>query len=253
MLFTNIQLDDFAGTLARFLERLEMEGEGVEEREWVMMGVVNLGAVLEYGRASSVVRCAGGFGMKEGTNLGSAGVKVVVKRATTIIEDEETKMDIDDGSDLRLAAAVLPSLATSAADEAVLKIADQYPAPFKLAAQLAFSMLSHVLKNPTPKASPFARSTLNPYLTIVLTFLATLSKHPASLAVLERSIPWDELAKFFAKKRRQGTRWAGNAMEVDEEDVVDDSSEESEDYEDDSVEVKKLKVNVRPMSRNRTN
>jgi protein SMG6 len=34
-----------------------MEGEGVEEREWVMMGVVNLGAVLEYtGRASSVVR-----------------------------------------------------------------------------------------------------------------------------------------------------------------------------------------------------
>jgi hypothetical protein len=198
MLFTNIQLDDFAGTLARFLERLEMEGEGVEEREWVMMGVVNLGAVLEYGRASSVVRRAGGFGMKEGTNLGSTGVKVVVKRATTIIEDEETKMDIDDGSDLRLAAAVQPSPATSEADEAVSKIADQYPAPFKLAAQLAFSMLSHVLKNPTRKASPFARSTLNPYLTIVLTFLATLSKHPASLAVLERSIPWDELAKFFA-------------------------------------------------------
>src|SRR5882762_11578867 len=47
MLFTNIQLDNFPGTLARFLERLEMEGEGIEEREWVMMGVINLGAVLE--------------------------------------------------------------------------------------------------------------------------------------------------------------------------------------------------------------
>jgi hypothetical protein len=112
--------------------------------------------------------------VKEGTNLGSAGVKVVVKRATAIIEDEETKMGIDDSSELRLAAVVQPSPATLEADEAVEKVADQYPAPFDLAAQLAFSMLSHVLKNPTWKASPFAQSTLNPYLTtVVLTFLAT--------------------------------------------------------------------------------
>ena len=45
-----------------------MEGEGVRERGWVMMGIINLGAVLKYGRASSVVRRAGGFG-KEGMNL----------------------------------------------------------------------------------------------------------------------------------------------------------------------------------------
>jgi protein SMG6 len=38
ILFINIQLDDFTGMLACFLEWLEMEGEGVEEREWVMMG-----------------------------------------------------------------------------------------------------------------------------------------------------------------------------------------------------------------------
>ena len=56
MLFANIQLDDFPCTLAHFLERIEMEGEGVEEREWIMMGVINIGAILEYGRASSVVR-----------------------------------------------------------------------------------------------------------------------------------------------------------------------------------------------------
>jgi protein SMG6 len=36
--------------------------KGLGGHEWVMMGVVNLGAVLEYGRASSVVRRAGGFG-----------------------------------------------------------------------------------------------------------------------------------------------------------------------------------------------
>jgi hypothetical protein len=195
MLLTNIQLDDFTGTLGRFLERLEMEGDGVEEREWVMMGVINIGAVLEYGRASSVVRRAGGFG--GGPNAGSAGVKVMVKRATTIAEDEEMKMDVDDSADLKLAAAVQASPATSEADKAVSAMADDYPTLFKLAAQLTFAMLSHVLKHPTRKPSPFARSTLNPYLTIVLTFLTTLSKHTAALAVLERSIPWVDLAKFF--------------------------------------------------------
>ncbi|KAG2028897.1 hypothetical protein BDR03DRAFT_1057708, partial [Suillus americanus] len=50
MLFTNIQLDDFPPTLARFLERIEIEG--AEEREWIMMAVVNIGAVFEYGRPS---------------------------------------------------------------------------------------------------------------------------------------------------------------------------------------------------------
>jgi len=46
MLFTNIQLDDFTDTLAHFLERLEMEGEGVEECDWVMVSVVNVGTIL---------------------------------------------------------------------------------------------------------------------------------------------------------------------------------------------------------------
>jgi protein SMG6 len=56
MVFTNVQLDDFAGTLAHFLGRLEMEGEGIEERKWVMMGVVNLGALLDYGRLQTSPR-----------------------------------------------------------------------------------------------------------------------------------------------------------------------------------------------------
>ena len=37
MLFTNIQLDDFKPALARFMERLRLEG--AEEREWIMMAV----------------------------------------------------------------------------------------------------------------------------------------------------------------------------------------------------------------------
>ena len=41
----NIQLDDFSMTLARFLERIEIEG--AEERKWIMMAIVNIGAMLD--------------------------------------------------------------------------------------------------------------------------------------------------------------------------------------------------------------
>src|ERR1700685_2188952 len=87
---------------------------------------------------------------------------------------------------------------TSEVDEPAYTIANEYPATFKLTAQLTFAMLSQMLKNPTLKASPFAQSTLNLYLTIVLMFLFTLSKYPIMLAVLEQLIPRDKLAKFFA-------------------------------------------------------
>ena len=74
MLFTTIQPVDFLSTLARFLEKPKMEGETIEEREWVTIGVINLGTVLKYSRASGAIRRA-------------AGVRVVVERATTIVED----------------------------------------------------------------------------------------------------------------------------------------------------------------------
>ena len=58
-------------------------------------------------------------------------------------------------------------------------------------------MLSYILKNPTRKPTPFSKSTFNPYITTVLTFLATISRHPVSLYTLECSVPWDELTTFF--------------------------------------------------------
>ena len=45
ILFTNIQLDDFSLTLAHFLEHIEIEG--AEECVWIMMAIVNIGAMLD--------------------------------------------------------------------------------------------------------------------------------------------------------------------------------------------------------------
>jgi hypothetical protein len=63
MLFTNIQPYDFQPTLARFIERLEIEG--AEEHEWIMMGIVNIASIMEYGRPGGVLRKVGCVGSKE--------------------------------------------------------------------------------------------------------------------------------------------------------------------------------------------
>lgn len=72
----------------------------------------------------------------------------------------------------------------------------EVPPPLKLTMQFTFSMLAHALRNPMRKSSPFARPTLNPHITIMLTFLATAVKDPQALAVLERFIPWVDLSAF---------------------------------------------------------
>ena len=72
-----------------------------------------------------------------------------------------------------------------------------HPPAFKFALQLVFQMLSSVLRHLTRKPSPYARSTLNPYLTIILTPLATVLKHHPTLETSERSILWAGLASFF--------------------------------------------------------
>jgi hypothetical protein len=183
MLFTNIQLDDFQPTLARFLERLVIEG--AEEREWIMMAIINITAVLEYGKPSGLLRRMGGISGRE------AAGRVIAKKATP----EESKMDIDD--DHLHPPQVSPTLSD----------ADSYspedPPAFKYALQLTFAMLSYVLRNPTRKATEFSRSSLNPYLPVLLTFLATILKHRPSLSLLERSIPWDDLATFFTSIPRK--------------------------------------------------
>ena len=65
-----------------------------------------------------------------------------------------------------------------------------HPPAFKFALQLVFQMLSSVLQHLTCKPSQYARSMLNPYLTITLMFLATVLIHSPTSEILEHSIPW---------------------------------------------------------------
>jgi protein SMG6 len=123
MLFTNIQLDNFLPTLAHFIERIEIEG--AEECEWVMMA-----------------------------GTGGPAVKVAKKcQVAPAFHDENSEekwMDVNDKG----ASQASPALSDA-------NTPAEFPVSFKLALELAFSMLSFVLHNPTWKASPFAHSTLD--------------------------------------------------------------------------------------------
>ncbi|KAF7340961.1 PINc domain-containing protein [Mycena sanguinolenta] len=152
MLFTDIRFDNFQATLRRFVTRLETEG--VEERDWIMMSIVNVCAVLEYGNPAGVLK--------------KAAMSTDAQKAVAMdVEERETDSH--------------PAFPTRTAS-------------FSSALQLMFVMLSHVFHSPT-----LENGTLNPYLTVVLTFLATVLQYPQALAAMESSVPWTDLATFFTR------------------------------------------------------
>ncbi|PVF98027.1 hypothetical protein CPB86DRAFT_705961 [Serendipita vermifera] len=182
MLFTNIQLDDFQPTLARFLERLQLDG--AQEREWIMMAAINIAAVLQYGKEDGMIKVVGGTGeaLAEGRKK-----ELVQKMDSLAMNDTSTfsssGMDVDSPMN----------------DEPM--VVDP-PIPLQLALKLTFSMLSFCLRHPLRRSSAFARPTLNPYITALLTFVFTVLKQPGTLAIIERSFPWDDLVNFLSEAPR---------------------------------------------------
>ncbi|TEB28915.1 hypothetical protein FA13DRAFT_1793754 [Coprinellus micaceus] len=156
MLFTNVQLDDFQPTLARFIECLDIEG--AEDKEWVMMGVVNI-TYIGARHGAGVLRKHGVVGPKDAAGAQQAAtLRVMAKKAAAGVPGAVNPEEMMD---------------------------------------LTFSMLSLVLRRPLRTPNAYVRSTLNPYLTVLPTFLSTILKQTAALNVLERAIPWQELATFF--------------------------------------------------------
>ena len=195
-----------------------------------MMGIVNISSIMEYGKPGGVLRKVGCVGSKEVGGPQAASViamRVQAKKVAAGISESKTvlggvdeeRMDVDEehdvhplghhlsrGMDCVMKSPTLPEAkaepqtggAAGAREDSNSDGIPDHPPAFKFALQLVFQMLSSVLRHPTRKPSQYARSTLNPYLSIILTFLATVLKHHPTLEILERSIPWADLASFFA-------------------------------------------------------
>ena len=187
VLFTKVQLDDFQSTISRLLERLQIEE--IEERDWMMMAVINIGSILEYGRPTAV--------LKEISDIIPTFPPLPKSRMSSKKEErkDSDRIDVDiEEDDIKVgvvANGVTSSTKIARAD------ADQdgdLPMHLKLSLQLAFSILSQALSRPMRRI-PFQRDTVNPYITIILTFVSRVVKSD-HWPIFEHVVPWGELAVF---------------------------------------------------------
>ncbi|KPV77805.1 uncharacterized protein RHOBADRAFT_51613 [Rhodotorula graminis WP1] len=279
MLFTKISLDDFSPAQERFLERLKeerwailksrdewlamsLEAKGDQapfgDREWFMLGVVNVASLLQYGADDGVLKkllardSASGDGGEDGSastahnghgdgghlsargsrhgrgggaggaggssrhassaTLASASAARAAPQAIMVKRSDADDAALDDertsrGGSSSAASTVGPGFGLGGAEDLVKQLGngsggaatlpEDDPLPFKLAQELSFSLLSFLIATPFRTLASSTLALPNPYVTLVLTFVAHLSHHPSALAHLERAIPWAHLASLF--------------------------------------------------------
>ncbi|KAG9010468.1 hypothetical protein FRB94_010431 [Tulasnella sp. JGI-2019a] len=200
-IFTRIQLDDFVPTLARFVERLALFPAEVAESDWTMMGVLNICAMLEYGKPDGLLRnlCALAPGLAAASRPSSSRTP---RRGDggDQMDIDTTMADADAAEEAQDLSVTMMALSTSATTKAPVEA----PYTLQLAFKLTFELLSHALRNPfLPSKSPFRPDAINPYIVITLTFLATIAKNEQALALVDSYVPWADLAVFFTETYRR--------------------------------------------------
>lgn len=205
MLFTKIQLDDFTVVLERFLERLEEDAhaEGdqstfrkqLPQTDWLLMASINVAAIMQYGAEDGLLRKA--FA-EEAANRKTQKVPNM-DPPSVIIQFRDPAQPVETGlaEDMAnlaneepiVAGARHQPLASSTPDSSTIA------ATFPQICELSFKMLHFCLRNPLRHWGYV--DILNPYITSILTFLATVSRQSNVMEILERYVPWESLSKFF--------------------------------------------------------
>ena len=222
MLFTKIALDDFEEVLARFLERLNEEsfllsrmqgdrsalGSGAAapfgDAEWFMLAVINISALLQYGVDDGVLRKHttkeapqhSSHSRPSTTTITPASQvktpQAIMLNPSSLKRAEPSVLDGDDDDGESTAGD------STAANDVVMKLntaAEDDPLVFTLAQRLTFSILEMTLQHPLRTIGD--AQVVNPYIVLVLTFLASMAQHSPALRHLERAVPWTALAAFF--------------------------------------------------------
>ncbi|KAI0259632.1 hypothetical protein BC834DRAFT_846649 [Gloeopeniophorella convolvens] len=161
--------------------------------EWAMMATINIGTLLEYGRLQGVLCRMDALGLLD-RNPTAIAAATKVKLARNSQADEW--MDVDGevrrkSSDAEAASPLVPNAIQVSPALSKAASALELPPAFKMAQELTFAILAHALEH--------TNATPNPYIAAILTFMQTTPRHPKGLAVLERAIPWAELAAFYKR------------------------------------------------------
>ncbi|PWN49902.1 hypothetical protein IE53DRAFT_122305 [Violaceomyces palustris] len=232
MLFTGIQLDDFEDSLGRFIERLQgadsydpqYSGEGLSQSSWMMMANINISSLLQYGSESSVFldlilrqdaknraddkrqdkkvfKTEPSVPLAIILNQGSAGHYDGRDAGSTKTEFQENPADVsDEGSDnlgelsdnQEINDTVLPFKKVRSAGVGD-DVGEELPLTLRYAMRLTFGMLDIAIRNHLQPATKSA--SINPFVTMILTYLHTSLKETEALNILARYIPWASLVK----------------------------------------------------------
>ena len=203
MLFTKIDLDNFPTVMSRYMERLEEDLQlnkvtgrsTISQVDWMIMGSVNLASLLQYGSMAGVIRKALALEGQERRRAHAVGGDGDVDA-----DDAEREPGGDD-----IPVLVEPPASISAEEDKTL------PKTLIDAIELCMPTFSFLLANPTRQQG--LQTILNPYLTIMLTFLATLFRQPHVGETLLPHIPWSALVEFLSSSHldiKDETRLASN-------------------------------------------
>ncbi|ORX36586.1 hypothetical protein BD324DRAFT_580049 [Kockovaella imperatae] len=194
MLFTKIDLDNFKPVMSRYMERLDEDARldhanrptNISQVDWMIMASVNLAAMLQYGSPTGVIRKA--FAM-EGQER---------RRAHAVLEDDhegEDDAERAEGSDEQHHGSTLDSTVTI--PPAIPEESTTMPMVLTDAIEMTMEVFSFLLS--TPFRQQGLQTVLNPYLTCLLTFIATAFRQTHIGDLLLPHVPWYPLVEFFNK------------------------------------------------------
>lgn len=224
LLYTGDHLDTFEPIFARLEEKLEDTFKYVQaqasrparrslrakERDdpsqrldrdstWIMMAVTNISALMEYGKEGGALKIA----------LASANDRKRIEKQSSKVEKKSTQNRNDPTpseanlTDLarqiqRLGLEASKARSTShQVNREVAHVSEEIPhisASLRLAMRLTFGLLKHVILYPMKPGE--IDPAMCPYITILLTFLATMSHNPTALAIVRSEVPWEALKSF---------------------------------------------------------
>lgn len=190
-----------------------------QDNTWIMMAVVNIAAIMEYGSSTSVIRRMLADAKEAGKESSRRQKEAEKAKARHVKRERERASQADEFPELSRATH---STAAPAEDEqnpssvalrmvdmhiAAAPVADVVPdAPLrlKLAFKLMFALLQHTIDH--PKKPEGTDPALCPYIPIILTFLSTVLYIPAVRSLVHAiradadcgpMMPWSSLLVLF--------------------------------------------------------
>ena len=204
ILFTRVQLDDFEDVFSRFQERLqvvtacmgegdEASGTAVTLSSWMMMATVNIASLLQYG--ADGVEQPSAAKVPAGNTL--EGGDVAATKPTAILDSEQTDDGDDDGDEHEAGTEAENNADTESSRTTVTQQVrpsstreGEGSVTVRCAARLTFAILSALI---SPAMNTEGTKRINPYVTMVLTFLSQECKQTTQLETMERFVPWQLL------------------------------------------------------------